>query len=171
MIILAIDAATVTSGFAIIKVDGPDIKLVDWGRIKAKGALHERLEYLRTEVVRLLEEHEPDEVAVEDLKFSKFAKNFSSLGKVAMAIGVVQAAFAGAGHKELYSVPANVVRKTWDVKQDKSQLRAAVNKKFIKQIKDNGRPDGFIKADEDTVDAIGLAVTTWTLIAKEKRNG
>ena len=88
-----------------------------------------------------------------------------------MAIGVVQAAFAGAGHKEIYSVPANVVRKTWDVKQDKSQLRAAVNKKFLTQIKDNGRPDGFIKADEDTVDAIGLAVTTWTLIAKEKRNG
>ena len=165
--VLAIDSATIKSGFALVEFKGSTIKLLDWGTIQVKGALHERLNKLRARVLELAEEHEPTHVAVEDLKFNRGTPNLSSMAKVAMAVGSVNCAFAQAGYSEVESITANSVRKTWDVSQNKAALRDAINKKFINQIKDNGRPDGFKKSDEDTTDAIGLAVAVWAKLPKE----
>ena len=164
--ILGIDAATVKTGYALIGIEGKKIKLLGFGTVTLKGALHERYNKLRYKVIELVQTYEPDHVCVEDLKFSKFAPTFSSLGKVAAAIGNVQAAFAECKYGKVYSIPANQVRAIWDVKQGKgasrkANLRNAINKKFLSQLQDKGRPDGFQKADEDATDALGLAVAVW----------
>ncbi len=163
MRILAIDGATLNMGYGIIEceVDRP-IKLDKWGTIKMKGDLPSRLSQLKEKLTELIEEEKPDHVAVEDLKFSKYAPNLSALTKVAYAIGVILQTYDAAGYKDIFSIPANSVRKQWgDRVKKKPDLRAAVNKKFIKDLQQQGRPDGFKKSDEDATDAIGLAVVAW----------
>lgn len=162
MRILAIDGATLKVGYAVIDCNsGKDIQLVTWGTLECSGDLHKRLEYLQDKVLKLIEDYEPDQVAVEDLKFSKYAYNFAALTKVAYAIGAVLVAFSKAGMTDIFSIPANSVRKKWDVKQTKSALRAAVSKKFLVQLQTQNRPTGFKKSDEDATDAIGLAVVAY----------
>lgn len=162
MRILAIDAATVNTGFAVINAEPGNIQLFEWGKIVCKGDLDTRLGQLYNRIIMLVEKYEPDKVAVEDLKFNRGTPNLSSMTKVAFAIGVVRAAFCNSGHEDIVSITANSVRKTWEVGQKKAKLREAINKKFHATIINRGRPDGFKTADEDITDAIGLAVTAWT---------
>ena len=159
--IFAVDAATIKSGYAFLRMEDNKITIEDFGWVKAKGTMGERLNQLRSTIRDRVQEYQPDFVAVEDLKFNRGTPNLSSMTKVAFAIGNVYTAFEEAGHKEIISLTANVVRKVWDVKQAKEPLRRAVNKKFLEQLVDKGRPDGFTKSDQDIVDAVGLAVAAW----------
>lgn len=159
--IFAVDCATVKSGYALIEAETGKVDLLEFGLIKAKGEMHERLYQLHTQILEKVREFEPDIVAFEDLKFNRHTKNLTSMTKVAYGIGAVQMAYAAADYKEVSCLTANQVRKIWGVTQKKSSLRAAINKKYAKVINDKGKPDGFKTADEDITDAIGLAVAVW----------
>lgn len=159
--IFAVDCATVKSGYALIEAKTGKIDLMEFGLIKAKGAVHERLYQLHTQILEKVLEFEPDVVAFEDLKFNRRTQNLTSMTKVAYGIGAVQMAYAKANYREVSCLTANRVRKIWGVTQKKSALRAAVNKKYATVINNKGKPDGFKTADEDITDAIGLAVAVW----------
>lgn len=165
--IFAVDCATVKSGYALIEAGEGSVELLEFGLIKAKGLMHERLYQLHTQILEKVREYSPDIVAYEDLKFNRHTKNLSSMTKVAYGIGAVQMAYAAAEYGDVGCLTANQVRKTWGVTQKKSALRAAINKKFAKTIKDRGKPDGFKTSDEDITDAIGLAVAVWVASNKE----
>ena len=159
--IFAVDCATVKSGYGLIEAGAGEVKLLEFGLIKAKGEMHNRLYQLHTQILEKVREFEPDIVAFEDLKFNRHTKNLTSMTKVAYGIGAVQMAYAAADYREIECLTANQVRKIWGVTQKKASLRAAINKKYAKVINDKGRPDGFKPADEDITDAIGLAVAVW----------
>lgn len=159
--IFAVDCATVKSGYSLINATKGDVKLLEFGLIKAKGEMHERLYQLHTQILEKVKEFKPDIVAFEDLKFNRHTPNLTSMTKVAYGIGAVQMAYAAADYTEVECLTANQVRKIWGVTQKKSSLRAAINKKYAKVINDKGRPNGFKTADEDITDAIGLAVAVW----------
>ena len=159
--IFAVDCATVKSGYGLIEAGAGEVKLLEFGLIKAKGEMHDRLYQLHTQILEKVLEFKPDIVAFEDLKFNRHTKNLTSMTKVAYGIGAVQMAYAAADYKEIECLTANQVRKIWGVTQKKASLRAAINKKYAKVINDKGRPDGFKTADEDITDAIGLAVAVW----------
>jgi len=159
--IFAVDCATVKSGYGLIEAGEGEVKLLEFGLIKAKGEMHDRLYQLHTQILKKVTEFKPDIVAFEDLKFNRHTKNLTSMTKVAYGIGAVQMAYSAAGYREIECLTANQVRKIWGVTQKKAALRAAINKKYAKVINDKGRPDGFKTADEDITDAIGLAVAVW----------
>jgi len=169
-VILAIDPATVKVGYGLIKCTGQDIRLLDWGRWTLKGEIPSRLAGLHCHVMEYLAEHKPDLVAVEDLKFNRGTPNLSSMTKVAFAIGTVQTVYALNKYTTVHSLTANSVRKTWDVEQKKANLREAINKRFLLQLQDQGRPHGFKPSDEDITDAIGLAVAVWATQNSNKKH-
>lgn len=107
MKILGIDPGTVVMGYGVIESDGDAIVLVDCGAIKVpEGAgIGERLNHLYDNLLKIINLHHPDAVAVEQ---PFVAKNVKS----AMAIGRAQAVtfLAAAGsHVPTYEyTPARV---------------------------------------------------------------
>lgn len=83
---LGIDPGTVVMGYGVIESEGDNLTPVDFGAINVPGKLviAERLNYLYTELQKLIRSHRPDAVAVEQ---PFIAKNFKS----ALAIGRAQA--------------------------------------------------------------------------------
>ena len=169
--LLAIDPATLKCGLAVYDFSDSGVKLIAADRIHLKGELVERLTSLRTVVEDLIDRYEPTHVAVEDIKFSKFAPNFSALTKVAFAIGNILTVYGEAGYPHIGMFTANSVRKQWAVKQTKAALRTAVIKKFQTELVDLGYPDGLKKAHEDISDAIGLGLTCVSEIKRDLING
>jgi len=171
--VLAIDSATIKAGYALMQFNGQDITLLDWGCWNLKGELPRRLHALHHKTLEKIGDH-IDIVAVEELRINRGARNLDSMIKVAYAIGAVLSAYGCKDPNNIKMLPANVVRSIWDVSQDKAALREAVNKKFMDQIIDKGRPYGFLPRDQDIVDAIGLGVAVWathnTPLKPKKKN-
>ena len=88
MIILGIDPGIATLGYGVLLAEGGRFSAVDYGVVTTpKGTpLPERLEKLEEGVVALFDRFTPDEVAVEELFFTK---NITNGIMVAEARGVV----------------------------------------------------------------------------------
>lgn len=88
MIILGIDPGIATLGYGVLLAEGGRFSAVDYGVVTTpKGTpLPERLEKLEEGVVALFDRFKPDEVAVEELFFTK---NITNGIMVAEARGVV----------------------------------------------------------------------------------
>lgn len=88
MIILGIDPGIATLGYGVLLAEGGRFSAVDYGVVTTpKGTpLPERLEKLEEGVAALFDRFEPDEVAVEELFFTK---NITNGIMVAEARGVV----------------------------------------------------------------------------------
>lgn len=83
-IILAIDPGTRKTGYAVLEIDGNALRAVDYGRIVPPPffLLSERYLIIFQGIAHLIEEHKPEEVAVE-LQFVKI--NVQSALKLGMA--------------------------------------------------------------------------------------
>lgn len=99
MRVLGIDPGTATTGFAL--VEGPegaasDLRLVDYGTIRTgpDTPMPERLAEIHAGMRQLIEELEPDEMAVEELFFSS---NVTTAITVGQARGVILLSGAEAG--------------------------------------------------------------------------
>jgi len=90
-IILGIDPGTNIMGFGIITVSGNTVSLVTLGVLKlVKTADHPlKLKHIFEKCVELIEEHKPDELAIEA---PFFGKNVQSMLKLGRAQGVAMAA-------------------------------------------------------------------------------
>lgn len=86
--ILGIDPGTHRLGYGLIRASGLRIEMLTYGCIEPTGPLEpaDRLVVLYDQLVALMKEHKPDQVAVEELYF---VKNVTTALRVAEARGVI----------------------------------------------------------------------------------
>lgn len=106
MLVLGVDPGTAITGYALVGQE-VDLYLVTYGAITtpAKLALPERLLTIHQQLSALIQQHQPTEVAVEELFFSKNARTAMSVGQ---ARGVVLLAAAQAGLPIAHYKPSEV---------------------------------------------------------------
>ena len=131
-------------------------------KMKAKHTFAERVAMLAAFARDQIAELEPDIVAIEDLKFNKGAKNLSSMGKVAMAIGGVMAQTVLAGYEPVL-ITATTARSRLSART-KDQARKKLNERFEDDLASLGYAKGIMKAQEDVSDALVLCYAA-TLVA------
>jgi crossover junction endodeoxyribonuclease RuvC len=96
VIIFGIDPGLTATGYGIITVNGNRIAPLSWGVIRSGGGeLPDRLAHIYNELRRVLDEHKPDIVAVEDIFIGKSP---SSALKMGHARGVALLAAANGGY-------------------------------------------------------------------------
>lgn len=150
MVIIGVDPGTARLGWGIIKNQKGDQTVGDYGCLETKPGLSDarRLEILFDGFNQLLDEHQPDAVAVEDLFFFK---NQKTIIKVSQARGVILLA---AQIKNIdsfsYSPPQIKLAVTGYGKADKRQVQQMV--KTILKLSSVPKPD-------DTADALATALT------------
>ncbi len=148
--ILGIDPGTATVGFGIVDKFAQDsYRYISSGIIQTKkeqGAA-QRLAIIRRDMITLLEEYQPEVVAVESIFFFKNAK---TLVPVSQARGVLLEAAATSGYQTAEYTPMQVkMCLTGHGRADKSFVQEAVAKLLnLSQI---------IKPD-DASDALAIAV-------------
>lgn len=96
MRVLGIDPGTLTTGYGVIDQAGSGLTLVDCGALspKAKDPIEKRLAFLHQNLVRIIQELQPDEVAIEDPFVSENIQSALALGR-AQAVAMLAAAEAG----------------------------------------------------------------------------
>ena len=95
MRVLGIDPGTATTGYAVVDEDRGELRLVSLGVISTPAAspLPQRLQQIYTELRQLIELHNPEASAVEQLFFSRNERTAMSVGH---ARGVALLALANA---------------------------------------------------------------------------
>jgi len=83
MIILGIDPGTAIIGYGVIESDGDRHKVLEVGTLRTSKdlLLSQRLKKIYKGITELLEMYEPDEVAIEQLFFSKNVKTAMSVSQ------------------------------------------------------------------------------------------
>jgi crossover junction endodeoxyribonuclease RuvC len=91
MIVLGIDPGLANTGFGVVRREGSKFRAIAHGTLVTKPgtALELRLAHIQAHAAALLDEHEPDAIALESLYFGK---NTSSALAVGQARGAVLAA-------------------------------------------------------------------------------
>ncbi len=90
-IILGIDPGTQIAGYGLISVKGGVMSMIQYGVVELNkySTYQLKLQKLFDTILRLIDEHHPDEMAIED---PFFGKNVQSMLKLGRAQGVVMAA-------------------------------------------------------------------------------
>lgn len=92
--ILGIDPGSRFTGWGVIEVDGPRQRWIASGRVAcSEGPLPQRLHQILCELRRLIEEHRPDEAAIEEVFMRR---NIASALVLGQARGAALCALAGA---------------------------------------------------------------------------
>lgn len=94
-IILGIDPGTNVMGYGLIKVEGSEITLIEFGDISLKNHVDHylKLKYIFSGLTEIIEKYNPDEIAIEAPFFGKNVQSMLKLGRaqgVAMAAGLVK---------------------------------------------------------------------------------
>jgi crossover junction endodeoxyribonuclease RuvC len=146
MRILGIDCGTAITGWAVLETKGP--KLLACGTIETSKYTPEehRLLDLGSSIRELLEEFNPDDLAIEDLFFFR---NATTVIKVSQARGVVIYEAAKKGLRYFSYTPPQVKQRiTGYGKADKQQMIFMVNK--ILKLEEKVTQD-------DAADAVAIA--------------
>ena len=95
VIVLGIDPGTIVTGFGVVSQEEGRLRALAWGSVKTspRTPLPERLRSIHAEVVRQLDTHRPDEVAVENVFQAKNVKSSLMLGH-ARGVALLAAAAA-----------------------------------------------------------------------------
>lgn len=95
-IVMGIDPGLANTGFGVVQVAGPKTSALDAGVIEAPAGptLERRLEQIHASIGELLDWHEPEAMALEDLYFGKNVRSAMGVGQ---ARGVVMLAAAERG--------------------------------------------------------------------------
>jgi crossover junction endodeoxyribonuclease RuvC len=82
VLVLGIDPGSIVTGFGLVEQDEGSMRLLAWSSVKtsSRAPLPERLRRIHAETARMIEEHRPDEVAVENVFQSKNVKSALKLG-------------------------------------------------------------------------------------------
>jgi len=150
MRILGIDPGTATTGFGVIDVAGPSIKFVQAGVITTPSTeeMPRRLSTIYRELLELITEFRPEQVAVELLYF---ATNVTTAMTVGQARGVILLAAAEAGLPIHEYTPLQVKQGVTGYGQAKKpQVQEMV--KTLLGLKSIPKPD-------DAADALAIAIT------------
>ena len=96
MKILGIDPGTVVMGYGVIVSEDDELALVDFGAITVPehSQIGERLSHLYNELLKVIQRHQPDAVAVEQPFVAKNVRTALAIGR-AQAIAILAAAVKG----------------------------------------------------------------------------
>ena len=149
MIILGIDVGYANSGYGFIEAEGSALKLLDFGNIKTVEGMNSahRLKHIYDELIRLVEQFQPDFIALEEVFFSK---NVSSALVVSEAKGVAKLVAAITDREAFAYTPAQVKQAIVGYgKATKNQVQKMVQ--VLLKLDDIPRPD-------HAADALALAI-------------
>ncbi len=147
--VLGIDPGTAITGFGVVKEENNASRALDYGVIRtpANQPLPQRLVTIYAELNALLDRHQPDAVAVEEVFFSKNARTALSVGH---ARGVVLLAVAQRSIPLFHYKPTQVKQAiTGYGGADKRQIQEMV--RMLLGLDDIPRPD-------DAADALAIAL-------------
>ena len=149
MVILGIDPGVATSGFGLIRAERGRNTLLQYGVITTPPGipLSERLLQISRDMEQLLETFKPDEMAVEELFFTK---NITTGIAVAHGRGVILLAAEKAGIPVFEYTPMQVKQAVVGYgKAEKKQVMLMTQR--LLNMKDIPRPD-------DAADALAIAI-------------
>jgi crossover junction endodeoxyribonuclease RuvC len=109
MIVLAIDPGSITAGYALLQQDGRKINYISSGVLKFNGKdeFLERVKDIYDQTLKLMEQYQPDEIALESLIF---VKSPTALIKLAQSRGAMLAALSQKYHQRIYEYSPNLVK-------------------------------------------------------------
>ncbi len=150
MRILGIDPGLATIGFGVIDVEGDKRKLIQFGTVNTRAGVPtpQRLRSVYRRINQLLDTYEPDDVAFEELFFSK---NITTGMTVSQARGVTLLAVAERT-ENIYEYTPNQIKQAGVGygRADKHQVQDMVRR--LLNMKEIARPD-------DAADALAVALT------------
>ena len=150
MIILGIDPGLATLGYGVIEADRGNYKLIQFGTVITRPgqSMPQRLNAVFQGVDQLMETYRPDEVAFEELFFSK---NITTGMAVSAARGVALVAVVRRTQQLYEYTPMQIKQAvTGYGGADKQQVQHMV--KLLLHMNDIARPD-------DAADALAVAIT------------
>ena len=94
--VMGIDPGTVVMGYGVIEGEGDEIALVDYGALVSpeRSPIGERLNYLYTGLLEIIQRHQPDTLVVEQPFVAKNARSALAIGR-AQAVAILAAAGEG----------------------------------------------------------------------------
>lgn len=149
MVILGVDPGTATTGYGLVEEKAGKVILVDYGVIitKPQNTSEQRLEIIYDQLSDLIEEYNPDEIAVEELFFSTNVKTAMS---VSQARGVILLATQKSGIPLSEYTPNQVKNGICGYGgADKKQVQKMVQ--MLLNLKEIPKPD-------DAADALAIAI-------------
>jgi len=107
MRVLGIDPGTVTMGYGVVESRDDEIALIDCGALVSpeRSPIGERLSYLYNELLEIIQQHQPEAVAVEQPFMAKNARSALAIGR-AQAIALLAA--TGKGIPTFEYTPARI---------------------------------------------------------------
>ena len=151
MIILGIDPGLATMGYGVIAFERGNAAVVDYGVVTTPKdlTLPQRLNRIEEGVIALIEKFRPDNIAIEELFFSK---NITNGIMVAEARGVILLTADKLVGEEVYEYTPNQIKQaiTGYGKADKKQMQYMVTR--LLGLKSVPKPD-------DAADALAVALT------------
>ena len=150
MVILGIDPGLARLGYGVIEVDGDKRRVIQFGMLTTPAGvpMPKRLQQLWRGMNQLLDIYKPDEVAFEELFFSK---NITTGMAVSMARGVALVAVAERTENLYEYTPMQIKQAvTGYGGADKHQVQMMV--KMLLNMKEIAKPD-------DAADALAVALT------------
>lgn len=150
MRILGIDPGLATIGFGVIDVEGDKRRLIQFGTVNTRAGVTTplRLRSIYRGINQLLDTYEPDDVAFEELFFSK---NITTGMTVSQARGVILLAVAERT-ENMYEYTPNQIKQAvvGYGRADKHQVQDMVRR--LLNMQEIARPD-------DAADALAVALT------------
>lgn len=149
MFVLGIDPGLSTTGYGIVDVRAANVKVVAAGTIRTDPAVPvaRRLAELHADVVSLIVDHAPEELAIEEVFVNRNLQTATTVGR---ASGVVMLAAAVAGIPVFEYTPTAVKRAvTGNGRAGKVQVETMVSRRL-------GVPTG--SAPADAYDALAIAL-------------
>ncbi len=149
MVILGIDPGTATTGYGLVEEKGGKLSLIDYGVIitEPEHTAEQRLEIIFDQLGDIIDEYNPDEIAIEELFFSSNAKTAIAVGQ---ARGVILLATQKAGVPMSEYTPNQVKNGICGYgSADKKQVQKMVQ--MILKLDEIPQPD-------DAADALAIAI-------------
>lgn len=154
MIILGIDPGTATTGFGLLKKNGAEISVIDYGCIETcpSLAMGERLYTINKELDSLIKKHRPEVLAIENIYFFK---NLKTAMPVSQAKGVILLTAEQNNIPVFEFTPLQMkMAITGYGKAEKKQVQKMI--KTMLNLED--KPKDKSKRKDDATDALGIAL-------------
>jgi crossover junction endodeoxyribonuclease RuvC len=126
MRVLGLDPSSQSTGFGIIEFSNDLYKVLEYGTIKPqrRQLFHEKLNMIKQAVEKLIDRHNPEEVAIENPFYAQNIKTAITLGQVR---GAVLVAIAGRGAALFEYSPLEIKKAVTGYGQaDKNQVKVMV---------------------------------------------
>jgi len=158
MKVLALDAAAIRTGWAVLVHDGDSPRLVDYGSLELpeKMGMGERLSLFRKTLKGIAKEYKPDLISVEE-PYIRFIKTAMTLIKISGA--VQQVAYECTG-REAVIVAVSTVRAQLGIKTKGEAGKAELAKEIMDRF-------GIEETEYDETDAIGVGWVTPLVIRRK----